>query len=81
MPPVEDGSTATEHLLGDPHVEVPILDIHLAMRDQRAVGIDVERIVLGRVQFDDGAAAHAKQMVDRHGGGTKLDRDVHFNIV
>src|SRR5690606_36487798 len=44
-------------------------------------GIDAQRVVLGRVEFDDGATAHAEQMVDRHGGGAKLDRDFDFNIV
>lgn len=68
-------------LLGDKDAKLAIFDIYLATGDQCMVGIDGERIVLALLQFDHGAAPHAQQMVDRHGGCTEFDGDIDFNIV
>ena len=59
----------------------PSSTLNLAVRHEGIVGVDLQRIVLGGVEFDDGAAAHAQQMVDRHGGGAELDGDVDFNLI
>src|SRR5690554_2775206 len=72
---------AARGLAGDLHPQMPVIDIDFAMGDQRAIGIDEQRIVLAGVQLDHRAAPHAQQMVDRQIGGPQFNRDVHFNIV
>ena len=51
------------------------------MRDQPVVGIDPQWIVLGGVKFDHRTTPHPQEMVDGHGGGAELNRDIDFNFV
>jgi len=41
-----------------------------ALGDRQVVGQNMDVVVLGGVEFDDGAAAESEHLVDRHGGGT-----------
>ena len=58
-----------------------IVDADFAMGDQGIVGVDAQRVMLGRIELDDGSAAHAQKMVDGHDGRAKLHRDINFNLV
>lgn len=60
---------------------MPVFGVDFAMRDQRAIGIDEQRIVLANIQFDHRTTPHAQQMMNRQIGSTQFDGDVHFNIV
>ena len=50
------------------------VDHHGALGDRQVVGEDIDRVVLGRVELDDGAAAEAQHLVDRHGRGAEHHR-------
>ena len=51
------------------------------MRDKLLVGIDAQGIMLGGVEFDDGAASHAQEMMDRHDRRAELDGEFNFDLV
>src|SRR3569623_1816419 len=61
--------------------EATVLDADLTDGHVSVVGVDFQRIVLSSVELDDGPAAHAQKMVDRHNGGAELDGNVDFNLV
>ena len=52
-----------------------------ALRNGHVVSEDVDRILLGRLELDDGAAAKAKHLVHRHGGRAKHDGDVDSDFI
>mgnify|MGYP001403233742 CR=1 FL=1 len=54
---------------------------HLPLGDGNVVGKDLHVILLARHQFDNGAAAHAKQLVNRHFRGSKNHGDIDGDIV
>ena len=47
----------------------------------KVVGEDLDLVILGGVQLDDGAAAEPQHLMDRHGGGAEHDRDIERNLV
>ena len=60
---------------GDLNAVSPVDADDFALRDQRAVGIDVEQLVCGAVEFDDAAVGKREQFGERHRGRSDLDRD------
>ena len=76
-PPLPD----PQHLLRHEHPQMPLFHIDLALGDQRVVGIDAQRVVLGRIQFDHRTAPKAQHVVDGNDGRAQFDRDIDFNIV
>src|SRR3954465_8890052 len=53
--PAGYASADLEDLLHDFDRQAAVLDANLTVGDQGVVGVDFERIVLGRVELDDGA--------------------------
>jgi hypothetical protein len=56
-------------------------DHHGAPGHRQIIGENMDVVVLGGVEFDDGAAAEAEHLVDWHGGGAQHHRDVDRNVV
>src|SRR3546814_14601501 len=66
-PPLEPGERAVgRDDFGDLDAIAPVDMDDLAARDQRAVGIDVEQVVRGAVEFDHAALAQRAQVGERH---------------
>jgi hypothetical protein len=64
----------------DFHGDAIAADDHRALRDRHVVGENADLILLGGIELDDGAAAEAKNLVDRHRGPAQhygdIDRDI-----
>src|SRR6202795_4686807 len=56
-------------------------DDNRAPGDRQVVGEDADLVFLGGVELDDGAAAEAEHLMDRHGGGAEHHRDIDRDIV
>ena len=63
------------------HAQMAILDLDLAECDEFLIGVNAQGIVLGGVELNDGATAHAQQMMNRHHRSAQFDADVDFNLV
>lgn len=76
-----------QHLL-DFDRDAVAVDHHDAAGDRQVVGEHLDLVLLGRIQFDDGAAAQPHHLMDRHRRGSEnhhqIDRDViegwHFDF-
>src|SRR3546814_2024418 len=74
-PPLEPGERAVgRDDFGDLDAIAPVDMDDLAARDQRAVGIDVEQVVRGAVEFDHAALAQREQVGERHRRDRKSKR-------
>src|SRR5271167_3274884 len=56
-------------------------DDHRALGHRHVVSEDADLVFLGGVELDDGAAAEAEHLMDRHGGGAKHNRDIDRYVV
>jgi hypothetical protein len=57
------------------------IDDDRALGDGQLIGKDPHRVILRRVQPDDGAAAEAQHLMDRHGRGAEHHHDVDGDLV
>jgi len=65
--------------LGDGHPYTISLDDDLAARYRAVIGHDQDRVVLFRVQFDDGTAPHSEKLVHGDDRATKHDGDLDLD--
>ena len=56
-------------------------DDHRALGDRQVVGEDVDFVLLGGVELDDGAAAEPKHLMDRHRAGAENHGDVDGYLI
>src|SRR5580698_1196396 len=64
---------------GDRHADLVAMDDDLALGDGPFVGEHGHGVVLGGVELDHGAAAHAQQLVHRDDRAAQHDRDFDFD--
>ena len=67
--------------LFDFHRDAITADDDHAARHRHVVGQNADLVLLGRVEFDNGAAAELQDLMDRHRGSAKHDGDVDRDIV
>src|SRR5271170_1400213 len=72
--------TAGQELL-DLDGDLVAADNDRALGHGQVIGQDADLVLLGGVEFDDGAAAEAQHLMDRHGGGAKHNRDIDRYVV
>jgi hypothetical protein len=56
-------------------------DDHGALRHRHVIGENANLVLLGGIEFDDGAAAKPKNLVDRHRGSTQHHGDIDRDII
>jgi hypothetical protein len=69
-----------QHLLDFDRNAVAV-DHHHAAGDRQVVGENPDLVLLGGVQFDDGAAAQPHDLVDRHGGGSEDHHEIDGDFI
>jgi hypothetical protein len=55
--------------------------MHRRTRNRHVIGEDRHVVVLGGAEFNDGAAAHAQELMDWHLGRTQDDRDIDADFL
>ena len=69
-----------QHLL-DFDCNAVAVDHHHAAGDRQVVGEDPDLVLLGGVQFDDGASAQPHHLVDGHGGGSENHHEIDGDFI
>ena len=67
--------------LFDFHGDAIAADDNRATRHRHVVGENADLVVLRRIELDDGAAAEAQNLMDRHRASAEHDGDVDRDIV
>ena len=82
--PVGPGSThvrRSRQQLCDSDGNAVAVHDHGPLGDRQIVRKDAHGVFLGGIQFNDGAAAQPKDLMDRHGCGAKNDGDVDADFI